>query len=55
MLLAPEPKLPLVDEPAAGRTPAERELTTALLVDLAREKAVVVVEHDMELVRRLNC
>ena len=26
-----------------------------LLVDLAREKAVVVVEHDMEFVRRLNC
>ena len=55
MLLAQEPKLLLVDEPAAGMTPAEREQTTALLVDLAREKAVVVVEHDMEFVRRLNC
>ena len=55
MLLAQEPKLLLVDEPAAGMTPSERELTTALLVDLAREKAVVVVEHDMEFVRRLNC
>ncbi|KEO61735.1 urea ABC transporter ATP-binding protein UrtD [Thioclava indica] len=55
MLLAQEPKLLLVDEPAAGMTLAEREATTALLVDLARTRAVVVVEHDMEFVRRLNC
>ncbi len=55
MLLAQEPKLLLVDEPAAGMTPAEREHTTALLVSLARTRAVVVVEHDMEFVRRLNC
>ncbi len=55
MLLAQEPKLLLVDEPAAGMTLAEREQTTALLVDLAKTRAVVVVEHDMEFVRRLNC
>ncbi len=55
MLLAQEPKLLLVDEPAAGMTLAEREHTTRLLVDLARTRAVVVVEHDMEFVRRLNC
>ncbi|MGO4908489.1 urea ABC transporter ATP-binding protein UrtD [Pseudorhodobacter sp. W20_MBD10_FR17] len=55
MLLAQEPRLLLVDEPAAGMTPAERELTTALLVDIAKTRAVVVVEHDMEFVRRLNC
>lgn len=55
MLLAQEPKLLLVDEPAAGMTLAEREQTTRLLVDLARTRAVVVVEHDMEFVRRLNC
>jgi urea transport system ATP-binding protein len=55
MLLAQEPRLLLVDEPAAGMTLAEREQTTALLVDLARTRAVVVVEHDMEFVRRLNC
>ncbi|OZA10336.1 MAG: urea ABC transporter ATP-binding protein UrtD [Rhodobacterales bacterium 17-64-5] len=55
MLLAQEPRLLLVDEPAAGMTPAEREQTTSLLVDLARTRAVVVVEHDMEFVRRLNC
>lgn len=55
MLLAQEPRLLLVDEPAAGMTLAEREHTTRLLVDLARTRAVVVVEHDMEFVRRLNC
>jgi len=55
MLLAQEPRLLLVDEPAAGMTLAEREQTTALLVELAKTHAVVVVEHDMEFVRRLNC
>ena len=55
MLLAQEPQLLLVDEPAAGMTPAEREHTTAILVEAAKTRAVVVVEHDMEFVRRLNC
>jgi urea transport system ATP-binding protein len=55
MLLAQEPRLLLVDEPAAGMTLAERERTTDLLVEIARTRAVVVVEHDMEFVRRLNC
>ena len=55
MLLAQEPRLLLVDEPAAGMTLAEREKTTELLVGIARTRAVVVVEHDMEFVRRLNC
>jgi urea transport system ATP-binding protein len=55
MLLAQEPRLLLVDEPAAGMTLAERERTTALLVEIAKTRAVVVVEHDMDFVRRLNC
>ncbi|WP_417524673.1 urea ABC transporter ATP-binding protein UrtD [Marinovum sp.] len=55
MLLAQDPRLLLVDEPAAGMTPAEREKTTTMLVEAARKHAVVVVEHDMEFVRRLNC
>ena len=55
MLLASEPRLLLVDEPAAGMTLAEREATTALLRRLAETRAVVVVEHDMEFVRRLDC
>ncbi len=55
MLLAQDPRLLLVDEPAAGMTPAEREQTTDLLVRAAKTRAVIVVEHDMEFVRRLNC
>lgn len=55
MLLAQAPKLLLVDEPAAGMTLAEREHTTDLLKRTAAKHAVVVVEHDMEFVRRLEC
>ncbi|MDB6454496.1 urea ABC transporter ATP-binding protein UrtD [Falsirhodobacter sp. 20TX0035] len=55
MLLAQDPLLLLVDEPAAGMTLAEREHTTTLLRRLATTRAVVVVEHDMEFVRRLDC
>ena len=55
MLLAQEPRLLLVDEPAAGMTVAEREHTTDLLKEAAKTRAVVVVEHDMEFVRRLEC
>ncbi len=55
MLLAQEPRLLLVDEPAAGMTLAERERTTEMLVNIAKTRAVVVVEHDMDFVRRLNC
>ena len=55
MLLAQEPRLLLVDEPAAGMTPAEREHTTDILREAAKSRAVVVVEHDMEFVRRLDC
>ena len=54
MLLAQEPKLLLVDEPAAGMTDAETEATAELLKDIAREKSVVVVEHDMTFVRALD-
>jgi len=55
MLLAQDPQLLLVDEPAAGMTPSEREHTTDLLRRAAETCAVVVVEHDMEFVRRLEC
>ena len=55
MLLAQEPRLLLVDEPAAGMTVEEREKTTDILKRAAQTRAVVVVEHDMEFERRLNC
>lgn len=55
MLLAQEPQLLLVDEPAAGMTPDERAHTTDILREAAKTRAVIVVEHDMEFVRRLDC
>jgi len=55
MLLAQEPRLLLVDEPAAGMSGPERDHTTELLKAAAKTRAVVVVEHDMDFVRKLNC
>jgi len=55
MLLAQEPRLLLVDEPAAGMSGPERDHTTALLREVAKTRAVVVVEHDMDFVRKLDC
>ncbi|MDA0262985.1 MAG: urea ABC transporter ATP-binding protein UrtD [Chloroflexi bacterium] len=52
MLLVQEPKLLLLDEPVAGMTRRERDRTGELLQEIARERSVLVVEHDMEFVRR---
>jgi urea transport system ATP-binding protein len=54
MLLMQDPELLLVDEPAAGMTDAETELTAALLKEIARSHSVVVVEHDMTFIRALD-
>ena len=53
MLLMQEPELLLVDEPVAGMTPHETERTAELLVSLAGDHSVVVVEHDMDFVRSI--
>jgi len=54
MLLAQDPKLLLVDEPVAGMTDVETHQTAELLRQIAKEKTVVVVEHDMTFVRELG-
>jgi urea transport system ATP-binding protein len=54
MLLAQQPKLLLIDEPAAGMTDQETADTADLLRDIAKTQAVVVVEHDMTFVRDLD-
>ncbi|HYR88777.1 MAG TPA: urea ABC transporter ATP-binding protein UrtD [Terriglobia bacterium] len=53
MLLMQEPELLLVDEPVAGMTPQEIDRTARLLLSLAGEHSVVVVEHDMTFVRSI--
>ncbi|MES3007765.1 MAG: urea ABC transporter ATP-binding protein UrtD [Pseudomonadota bacterium] len=53
ILLIQDPYLLLVDEPVAGMTVQETERTAELLVSLAGERSVVVVEHDMEFVRSI--
>ena len=55
MLLAQDPLILLVDEPAAGMTDSETAQTAALLREIAENRSVVVVEHDMAFVRDLDC
>jgi urea transport system ATP-binding protein len=53
MLLAQNAKLLLVDEPAAGMTDEETHRTGELLLSLAGEHSIVVIEHDMVFVRQI--
>jgi len=53
MLLMQSPRVLLLDEPAAGMTPHELEVSVALLKSLAGRHTVVVIEHDMEFVRAI--
>lgn len=53
MLLAQNPKLLLVDEPAAGMTDEETARTGELLMSLAGKHSVIVIEHDMVFVRQI--
>ncbi|MGL1933499.1 MAG: urea ABC transporter ATP-binding protein UrtD [Fibrobacterales bacterium] len=54
MLIVAKPKLLLVDEPAAGLTDHETELTAELLLELKGDHTIIVIEHDMDFVRSLN-
>jgi urea transport system ATP-binding protein len=53
MLLAQEPKVLLVDEPAAGMTDEETHRTGELLISLAGKHSIVVIEHDMTFVKQI--
>ena len=53
MLLAQNPKVLLVDEPAAGMTDEETIKTGELLLSLAGKHSIVVIEHDMTFVRQI--
>jgi branched-chain amino acid transport system ATP-binding protein len=51
--LAGGPKLIMLDEPAAGLSPGERQLLTELLLSLERDITVVLIEHDMDVALRV--
>jgi urea transport system ATP-binding protein len=53
MVIAQDPELLLVDEPVAGMTDEETARTGALLEAIAADRSVLVIEHDMEFVRRI--
>jgi urea transport system ATP-binding protein len=53
MLLMQDPELLLLDEPIAGMSARERELTAELLERICKNRAVIVIEHDMEFVKRI--
>ena len=52
MLLVQNARLLLLDEPVAGMSQAERDATGELLGELSRERTVLVIEHDMDFLRR---
>tara|TARA_B100000945_G_scaffold38029_1_gene25602 strand:+ start:416 stop:1174 length:759 start_codon:yes stop_codon:yes gene_type:complete len=54
MLLGQKPALMLVDEPVAGLTDEETDLTAELLKSLAGENTVIIIDHDMEFIRKLE-
>lgn len=54
MLVGQAPDLLLVDEPVAGLTDEETDLTADLLKSIAGDHTVLVIEHDMEFIRRLQ-
>lgn len=51
MVLAAEPELILLDEPAAGMTDEETLRTAEIIRDINKSRAIVVVEHDMAFIR----
>ena len=53
MLLMQSPELLLLDEPIAGMSARERDLTAELLQRICKGRSVIVIEHDMEFVKRI--
>jgi branched-chain amino acid transport system ATP-binding protein/urea transport system ATP-binding protein len=53
MVLAAEPELILLDEPAAGMTDEETFHTAAIIREINQTRAIIVVEHDMEFIKQI--
>ena len=54
MLLIQESDLLLIDEPVAGMTETETKKTSELLINISKERTVLVVEHDMNFIESLD-
>ncbi len=54
MVVAPEPWLVLLDEPAAGMTDEETFKTAELIREINTTAALIVVEHDMNFIRAIS-
>ncbi|MGA1274489.1 MAG: ABC transporter permease subunit [Gemmobacter sp.] len=54
MVVAAEPWLVLLDEPAAGMTHEETARTAELILEINRTAALIVVEHDMQFIRMIS-
>ena len=58
LALATSPSLLLLDEPLAGMSPRERVETVRLLKSIARDRTMIIIDHDMdslfELVQRVT-
>lgn len=53
MVMARNPRLILLDEPSAGMDQEERIRTAELLKELNSSTTIVVVEHDMQFIKRI--
>ena len=53
MLLMQDPELLMLDEPIAGMSVREREVTAELLERICKNRSMIVIEHDMEFVKRI--
>jgi len=53
MLLIQDPELLMLDEPVAGMSVSERVRTAELLAQIAKGRAVIVIEHDMKFVESI--
>lgn len=51
--MATDPRLMMLDEPAAGMNPDETEALIGLLGDISRHATVLLIEHNMALVMRI--
>ena len=53
MLLIQEPELLMLDEPIAGMSVREREVTAELLKRICQNRSMIVIEHDMAFVAQI--